>query len=153
MDRYRHRQTGWTLVLPLLLVVGALSLLIVSIVPHGEWMEAIALVSIPLVIILFFFSMTVEVDDQRVQVRFGVGLVRKSIALESIASCEPVRNPWWYGWGIHYTPRGWLYNISGFDAVELTLQEGKTLRIGTDEPEALCDAIRRRLERSPNLQR
>ena len=136
------------MMLPMLLVVGVLALLVVSIVPHGEWMEAIALISIPLVIILFFFSMSVEVNESRVVVRFGIGLFRKSIPLESIAKCESVRNPWWYGWGIHYTPRGWLYNISGFEAVELTLKDEKTLRIGSDEPQALCAAIRARLGRS-----
>ena len=149
MTAYRHRQTGWIMMLPMLVVVGVLALLVVSIVPHGEWMEAIALISIPLVIILFFFSMSVEVNESRVVVRFGVGLFRKSIPLESIVRCESVRNPWWYGWGIHYTPRGWLYNISGFEAVALTLKDEKTLRIGSDEPDALCAAIRARIVRSP----
>lgn len=148
MSVYRHRQTGWTMILPMLVVVGILALLVVSIVPHGEWMEAIALVSIPLVIILFFFSMSVEVNESKVVIRFGIGLFRKSIPLDSIRKCESVRNPWWYGWGIHYTPRGWLYNISGFDAVELTLVGDKTLRIGSDEPDTLCAAIRSRIRPS-----
>ncbi|MFN2238767.1 MAG: hypothetical protein ABR524_05190 [Thermoanaerobaculia bacterium] len=148
MSVYRHRQTGWTMMLPMLVVVGVLALLVVSIVPHGEWMEAIALISIPLVIILFFFSMSVEVNESKVVVRFGIGLFRRSIPLDTITKCESVRNPWWYGWGIHYTGRGWLYNISGFDAVELTLVGDKTLRIGSDEPDALCAAIRSRIGRS-----
>jgi hypothetical protein len=148
MSAYRHRQTGWAMIVPMLVVVGVLALLVVSIVPHGEWMEAIALISIPLVIILVFFSMSVEVNERKIVVRFGIGLFRKSIPLDSITRCERVRNPWWYGWGIHYTPRGWLYNISGFDAVELTLEGDKTLRIGSDEPDALCAAIRSRLDRS-----
>lgn len=145
MSVYRHRQTGWIMMVPMLVVVGILALLVVSIVPHGEWMEAIALISIPLVIILFFFSMSVEVNETKVVVRFGIGLFRRSIPLNTVTKCERVRNPWWYGWGIHYTPRGWLYNISGFDAVELTLVGEKTLRIGSDEPDALCAAIRSRL--------
>ncbi|MFN2443552.1 MAG: hypothetical protein ABR517_12780 [Thermoanaerobaculia bacterium] len=147
MSPYHHRQTGWTLIFPLLVVVGGLALLIVSVVPHGQWMEAIALVSIPLIIILFFFSLSVEVNETRIVVRFGIGLLRKTVHLHEVSKCEVVRNPWWYGWGIHYTPRGWLYNISGFDAVELTLESGKTLRIGSDEPDALCNAIRARLKR------
>jgi hypothetical protein len=47
----------------------------------------------------------------------------------------------WYGWSIRLTPHGWLYSVSGLAAVELTLQDGKRLRIGTDEPERLCQAI------------
>ena len=49
--------------------------------------------------------------------------------------------PWWYGWGIHLTPRGWLYNVGGLDAVELALNNGRTLRIGSDEAAALARAL------------
>jgi hypothetical protein len=43
--------------------------------------------------------------------------------------------------GIRKIPGGWLYNISGADAVELTLKGGKRCRIGTDVPEELERAI------------
>jgi len=37
----------------------------------------------------------------------------------------------------------WLvWNISGLDAVELTYCDGKKFRIGTDEPEALLEALK-----------
>jgi len=61
--------------------------------------------------------------------------------LAAIRTCIVVRNRWWYGWGIRWTPRGWLYNVSGLAAVELTLTDGRRLRIGIDEPERLCEAI------------
>jgi hypothetical protein len=35
----------------------------------------------------------------------------------------------------------WIYNVSGFDAVEITLKNGNTYRIGTDEPKELEQAI------------
>jgi hypothetical protein len=62
-----------------------------------------------------------------------------------------VRNPWYYGWGIRITPDGLLYNVSGTRAVEITLTDGSKLRLGTDEPEALCQAIRSWLPSSPPL--
>jgi len=52
-----------------------------------------------------------------------------------------VRNPWYYGSGIHLTPYGWLYNISGFDTVQITMSGGKSFKIGTDEPVGLEKAI------------
>jgi hypothetical protein len=67
--------------------------------------------------------------------------LRKSIEREAIMGVTPVRNPWWYGWGIHLTPRGWLYNVGGLDAVELALSNGRTLRIGSDEAAALARAL------------
>jgi len=51
-------------------------------------------------------------------------------------SAKTTKNHWYYEWGI----RGWLwpkmriYNVSGFDAVEIKVKNGKTYRIGTDEP-------------------
>ena len=46
-----------------------------------------------------------------------------------------------YGWGIHLTPRGGLYNVSGFRAVAVRLKGGKRFLLGTDEPERVCEAI------------
>ncbi|MDY7014940.1 MAG: hypothetical protein SVX43_15355 [Cyanobacteriota bacterium] len=54
-----------------------------------------------------------------------------------------VKNPWYYGWGIRLTPRGWLFNVSGLDAVEISLNSGRHFRIGTDRPRELERAIRR----------
>jgi len=34
-----------------------------------------------------------------------------------------------------------IYNISGFDAVEIKMKDGKRYRIGTDEPKKLEVAI------------
>jgi hypothetical protein len=56
--------------------------------------------------------------------------------------CEPIRIRWWYGWGIHVTPCGWLYNVSGFDAVAITLRDGRKFALGTDDPQELTAGIR-----------
>jgi len=66
-----------------------------------------------LAILKFFSSLTVTVDDQVIKVQFGVGVYRKIIPLKEIESYAVVKNPWYYGWGIRYTPRGWLFNVSG----------------------------------------
>ena len=36
----------------------------------------------------------------------------------------------------------WIYNVSGFDAVEITMKNGKVYRIGTDVPEEIETAIK-----------
>jgi len=38
-----------------------------------------------------------------------------------------------------------MYNVSGLDAVEIYMKNGKIYRIGTDEPETLCNFIQERL--------
>jgi len=95
------------------------------------------------VVLVLFHRLTVAVTDSLVRISFGPGLIRKQFRLEEIVECRPVRNRWWYGWGIKYTPHGWLYNVSGLRAVELRMRNGRTCRIGTDEPSRLSDAIRR----------
>ncbi len=38
-------------------------------------------------------------------------------------------------------PWGWMFNVSGLDAVDIELKDGGRFRIGTDEPEELVRAI------------
>jgi hypothetical protein len=88
-----------------------------------------------------FGSLTVEVDDEELRHWFGPGFWKKSYQLLDIESATVVRNSWIYGWGIRFTPHGWLYNVSGLDAVQLQLRSGRKLRIGTDDPQGLIEAI------------
>ena len=46
------------------------------------------------------------------------------------------------GEAVRMAKHGWMWNISGLDAVELTYHNGKKLRIGTDEPEVLLEALK-----------
>ncbi|MBN1818185.1 MAG: hypothetical protein JW828_12565 [Sedimentisphaerales bacterium] len=92
------------------------------------------------------YSLTVRIEDEQILIRFGGGVWRKRFHLIDIVSAQPVRNHWLYGWGIHWGSSGWLYNIAGFNAVELTFRNGRHARIGTDEPEELAGAIRSRIQ-------
>ncbi len=58
-----------------------------------------------------------------------------------IVACEPIRIKWWYGWGIHLTAYGWLYNVSGLNAVAITLRNGRKFALGTDDPNGLVKAL------------
>lgn len=88
-----------------------------------------------------FSSLTIEISRGRLRSSFAGGVPAKTVDLDEIESVSVVTNPWYYGWGIKYTPHGWLYNVSGFDAVQIQLKNGRTFRLGTDEPERLRDAI------------
>ncbi len=93
-----------------------------------------------------FASLTTEVTDQKFRFYFGPGFWTRTFALEKIRSVEEVRNPIWYGWGIRYTPSGWLYNVSGRSAVEIDLGAEGRIRVGTDEPEQLTRALRQAMK-------
>jgi hypothetical protein len=92
-----------------------------------------------------FTTLTTIVDAHHLRIAFGFGIFRKKFLLTDIASVACVKNRWYYGWGIRFcfSPRMWLYTVSGFDAVELVMKNGKRYRIGTDAPHELEAAIKR----------
>lgn len=121
--------------------VAALGVAVYTLVALGSRPALWLLVAVAVLALVTFGSMTVEVDHDRFTFWFGPGWIRRSFPLAEITSWSAVRNPWWYGWGIHLTPQGWLYNVGGSGALQLELRDGRRLRVGTDEPQRLCDAI------------
>ena len=99
-----------------------------------------------LLILSIFYGMTTTVDDEKIKVSFGIGVITKNFYLDRLESVDVVRNPWYYGYGIRLIRHGWLYNVSGPDAVELRFREKKgVIRIGTKQPMQLKRAIGGRL--------
>ena len=137
---YRHTQFSTVIIFAVGIVVAAI---LVRFLINGSIHPIEAGVGILLLITLFLFaSLTVEIKYGSVICRFGPGLVRKKIKLSDVTDVRPVTNPWLAGWGIRWIPsRYMLWNVSGFQAVELTLTNGKKFRIGTDEPKSLVQAI------------
>ena len=41
----------------------------------------------------------------------------------------------------------WIYNVSGFDAVEIMTRKGKRIRIGSDEAGKLEEAIKQKIKK------
>jgi hypothetical protein len=154
---YRHTQPGYTLrwILGGSLVVFA-GVFVTVVMTHGFRRVAFhspgAVVfficaGILLFCLLAFRNLTVGVDDRQIELWFGSGWIRRRFALSDIESCHIVRNPILLGWGIRWFPGCWTYNVSGLQAVELTMRDGKRYRIGTDEPDHLSQAISSHLER------
>ena len=84
-----------------------------------------------------------RVENGYVKWNFGFGLIAKSVPTAKIVANQVVRNKAWWGVGIRFIPQGFLYNVSGLSAVELTLDDGKRIRIGSDEPDQFNRAIDR----------
>ena len=102
----------------------------------------LALIEVILLISAIAFSrLTIKIDGEILEACFTMRLICKKVPLAAIAECEPIRIRWWYGWGIHLTPYGWLYNVSGLDAVAITLRNGRKFALGTDDPDGLVNAI------------
>ncbi len=92
--------------------------------------------------LLIFYKLTITVDDTHLSFKMGIGLIKKSYPLSVIESCTPVRNSPLWGVGIRMTPAGWLYNVSGLSAIELTFRNSrKKVRIGSDKPEEIAGMV------------
>ncbi|MEA2765629.1 MAG: hypothetical protein QOK07_2033 [Gemmatimonadaceae bacterium] len=138
---YRHTQIGYlTLIVILVAAVG-----IVATLPDDVRPVVLGVAGLMVIIAILFSSLTVAVGDGELRFHFGPGFWRKRIALSDVKAATPTQSRWWEGWGIRITPRGMLYNVSGTGAVEIELRSGRQFRIGTDEPEALVQAIQTEL--------
>jgi hypothetical protein len=135
---YRHTQVGK----PVLFGLGVIFVLELAIAVQLRFHPMmVGLLVVVALGALIFGWLTVSVNREEVRLRFGPGPVGKRFRVADIRDAKVVRNRWWYGWGIRLTPHGWLYNVSGLSAVEIRLDSGKRVRIGTDEPERLKQAI------------
>ncbi len=139
IERYKHTQVGYLIIA----VMAAVMVLIGIILANADinWVAIGVLVVIAVALVLFS-SLTVVIWEEELEARFGPGPIRKRFKLNEIESCQVVKNHWYYGWGIRFTPHGVLFNVSGFHAVEIKLRTGKKFRIGTDVPQELQEAIR-----------
>lgn len=136
--RYHHTQFGTVIVVSLLLsaVLFAGLGMMTGLMPLAVIGPVLMAVSLAL-----FYARTVEIDAIYLRFGFGVGLIRQRIPLAEVRAVEPVPNSWLYGWGIHRTPHGGLYHVSGREAVQIALASGQRFRLGTDQPRRRAQAL------------
>lgn len=107
-----------------------------------------------LMVTLLFHSLTVEVTKTHINLSFGIGVIKRQFEIKEIEKVRPMKVSWYTGWGIRLGKGYTLYNVSGFDAIELTFKNGRrTVRIGTEEPDELAQAINSRVVANSNAWR
>jgi hypothetical protein len=99
-----------------------------------------------LILLSLFSHLTVTGYTNYLEIRFGIGVIRKKFHFKDIRDCGIEKNPWYYGWGIRRIPEGWFYNVSGCWSVQLNMKDGKMYRIGTAEPKSLAQFIKSRID-------
>jgi hypothetical protein len=148
LTSYRATQIGWVVIggstiglVVALVVTLSLSPATRAAVP---WM-IVAMFGVLLAGLALYSTLTVEVDAEEIRVRFGVGIIRRAIPLDDVLRCDIVRTPMRWGWGLHWTPSGWLYNVGGRAAVRIEMKRQRPLMIGSEEAEQLKAAIDARI--------
>jgi len=146
METKKFTQFGTftVIILSVLLIV-----FVILLIDHGfsakpETYMSASLVLAFTVCLLTFYKLTIMVDDITFSFKLGIGIFSKSYKIDEIESCNSVKNKFIFGWGIHLIPNGWLYNVSGFKAIELTFKNSnKVVRIGTNKPEEIVELMQR----------
>lgn len=150
MSPYKHSQPGIfsrTTFGALAIISFAAALFLGAKDPKAIWVFG-GMSALMLLGLLMFHALTVEVARGYLRFRFGIGVIHRQFRIIEITDVEKVRNRWFYGWGIKLTPHGWLFSVSGFDAIQIKLKNGRQYRIGTDEPDRLLTAIESAMQRS-----
>jgi len=130
----------WTLMLAILAVLLVASLL----TPESAPWIALGFV-LAVTLLLYSMRLSVQVDTEAVRIRF-FPIWKKTIPLVEIVRWEartyrPILE--FGGWGIRWSPfgKGWAYNVSGNQGVQLELANGKRILIGSQRAEELARAI------------
>jgi len=150
MTSYKHTQIGYVMFFITLVVLVFFAWTQITAraeapsIDSGTNFAITVIMALILFILASFSTLTVSVNEQFLKIRFGWGISRKKFSLSDIVTIGKAKNHWYYGWGIRmwFWPKMWVFSVSGFDAIELTMKNGRIYRIGTDEPEKLELAIR-----------
>lgn len=100
---------------------------------------------------LLFYRLDTTVTYRKIELRYGIGLLRIRPKIDELIAVDTDRAKWWYGLGIRITPRGMMYSIHGLKVVRLTYRKGKTtntIMIGSAHPEQLLSSLMENFELS-----
>ncbi|KKR97501.1 MAG: hypothetical protein UU49_C0029G0008 [Candidatus Magasanikbacteria bacterium GW2011_GWC2_41_17] len=139
---YKHTQIGYLMLVVTLAVLVLFTWAYITARAEppsyysGTNFAVTAIMALIIFILASFVSLQVIIDEKYLRIKFGYGIYQKKFSLNDVMSAKTVRNHWYYGWGIRvwFWPKMWIY-------VEIKLKNGKTYRIGTDEPKKLEQTI------------
>ena len=142
--RYEHTQIGYLIIFVLFTATVFVAITGIAAPSDRGVLVTDGIIELILLICAIVFSrLTIKIDEETLLACFGIGLICKKVPLSEIVRCESIRIRWWYGWGIHLTPYGWLYNVSGLDAVAIMLRDGRKFALGTNDPNGFTSVVRR----------
>ena len=143
--RYDNTQTGpW-----FLLIHGAAAMFLIfavqQVIPENWAISMWLGLFVPTALFGFcFVHLNVQDLDNRMVVRFGpIRLFGTTIHYEQITGFATDRSSFLDGWGIHLKSGSWIYNIWGYDCVQIQQGE-KSTWIGTNDMPGLLALLEER---------
>lgn len=147
---YRHVQT-YTMLWVILLMTGGFASYIISLeqaAGSGEAIAGVLIMALSLgASLLCLGRLVITVQSHELRWSFGyVGWPGWSVPWEQVTRLEPLRASFAWGSGIRGPAQHRLYNVTmGGPALRLHLLDGRTVTLGTPEPERLASFIQARL--------
>ncbi len=147
-EPYSNTQRG--LIRPLLSSTGILFLALAFFGPQSAF-PAFFGTALMLYLMSFMFGY-LATDDKgdHLIVRYGpLPLFRRRVRYADMASVEICKGGLFIdGCGIHWTRRGWAWNVGGKKRVRVVFKNGGALIIGTDDPEGLEEHLKSKLPKT-----
>jgi hypothetical protein len=133
---YRYTQIGWTT----LLAAGTLAAVAMAASDGGWSLRALGLGGMFIAVAFVLFgTLTITIDTAALHL--SVGMVNRRIPLVDIRGWREVQSPVRHGIGARLIPGGMLYCVRPGSAIELLLENGRIVRIGTPEPIRMMKAL------------
>lgn len=145
---YQHTQFAWAI---WAILAWIASFLVMAIVLIGNIGAILLFAGFLALIGILFYGLTIKVDQQaqRLTWWFGPGVARKSLHFDEIVSVKAVTNSFRHGIGMRISNDGWVYTVSGFQAIEVTLEDDTKYRLGTNDQAGLLKALSNKVVSGP----
>lgn len=103
---YKKSQTGW-----LIVIIVSPILVFLLFTYLFQWgnnpitlIPFLGISGIMIFVILLFYKLTIRIEGRKIEAIYGIGLIKFTIRIDVLNSVSIIRTPWWYGWGIRFTP-------------------------------------------------
>ncbi len=139
---YDHTQSAPTYLLLLVLGIGILvGAVFTNVVVAQATMYCSG--ALMLLLALCFRDLTVSDEGNELLIAFGpLSLFKRRLQYSEVEKVEQARSTIMDGWGIHMSPSGgWVWNLWGYDCVDVWYRQGRKIRIGTDDAVALANFL------------
>ena len=140
-SHYRNSEFSNATLVLLLFWAVALTSWLRSLYQVQNYQVFVLVLGLFLSIFLLFYALHIKIAHNTLEVRFGIGLIKWTFALDQITAATLVKNPWYYFWGIKSIRGGCYIAANPGNAVQLNFTDGRIIRLGSLQPEALKEAL------------
>ncbi|MDK1289281.1 hypothetical protein [Pseudoalteromonas umbrosa] len=127
---------------------------VIGLVLLGANVGVISFGVILLLVAVAFYGLTIKVDTKNQQLSwwFGPKVAKKTILFDDIEEVRAVTNSFRHGVGIRISHDGWVYSVSGFKAVEVSMVDGTKYRLGTSDQAGLLAAMKEKVKQEESAE-